>query len=219
MVDRTHLPDEAAAPTAVTGPQRVRVQDREPVRLVFLCRANRCRSPLAEHLMRQHATKRGFGVVVGSMGFLPAGFSTPDTGVRAAAEYGLDLSEHRSRALDRAELDQADLILALARPEARDLVAEHPGLWPKVYTLKQFAAHTAAQPPAPGTDFAAWVRAAGQARSRSVLLGANTDDDVADPMGKPLRVWRRTLMLLDELLAAVLADCAAALPTTESRDR
>lgn len=192
--------------------------DRVPV-FVFVCRANRCRSPLAEHLTRHQAEQRGLGVVVRSMGFLPSGFATPPQGVRAAAERGLDLAGHSSQQLHPPDLEQADVIVALAKAEARDLVAQMPQLWSKVFTLKQFLAHTAAQPVSAGADFATWVTGLGEARDRSVLLGHDPDDDVADPMGKSIRVWRRTVRELDDLTSDMLSSCAAALPAAIPTER
>lgn len=221
MVHRTHAPPEDfAAPKSVApGSAAHRHKRRGEVGVVFVCRANRCRSPLAEHLTRQHAQQQGLALAVNSMGFLPSGFPTPPAGIRAADEHGLDLSAHRSRQLEHRELEEADVILALARAEARDLVAQEPQLWPKVFTLKQFLAHTAAQAAPAGADFATWVSAMGQARKRSILLGEHPDDDVADPMGKSIRVWRRTVRELDELTGRLLSSCAHLIPVTESTGR
>lgn len=183
--------------------------------IAFVCRANRCRSPLAEHLTRLRAEQQGLAVVVTSMGFLPSGLPVPAAGVRAAAEYGVDLSQHSSRQLDLGYLEEADVVLALSRAAARDLVAQDAALWPKVYTLKQFAAQAAARPAAPGADFPVWVRQLGETRQRSVLLGDSTDDDVADPMGRPPRVWRRTIEEIDGLIDQVLSSSAQALPVSQ----
>ncbi|WP_258934095.1 hypothetical protein [Nesterenkonia pannonica] len=54
--------------------------------LIFLCRANRCRSPLAEHLTRDKAYRLGLGVTVSSAGLLRPGELTPQVGIRAAAQ-------------------------------------------------------------------------------------------------------------------------------------
>lgn len=186
--------------------------------IVFVCRANRCRSPLAERLTQLRAAERGLTITTSSMGFLAAGFRTPAVGVRAAAEYGLNLSDHRSRQLDLDRLLRADLILTSARAEARDLVAVNPKLWPRVFTLKQFPSHVSAHPMIAGEDFASWIAASGDLRRRSVLLGDSVEDDVADPMGRPLRIWRKTLQELDTIVERVLFTCARGLSMSKALD-
>lgn len=54
-------------------------------RVLFICTANRCRSPLAEQLMRRALQRLQVDALVASAGFLPGGFATPSVGVRVAA--------------------------------------------------------------------------------------------------------------------------------------
>lgn len=187
---------------------------RAPV-LIVVCRANQCRSPLAEKLLRRSAEQHGVALQISSMGFLPAGQATPAPGIRAAAERGLDLSGHRSCQLDPQELAQSDLILASARAEARDLVAALPELWPRVHTYKQFVRWARDHPAPAGTDFATWADRADHGRARTVLLGSSAQDDLADPVGRSLRAWRRTMQELEVLAEQLLDSSRGALPRAE----
>ena len=64
-------------------------------RIIFICQGNICRSPFAAALLRARLCDRR--VSIGSAGTLPQpGRATPIFGVEAAAEYGVDLSSHRS---------------------------------------------------------------------------------------------------------------------------
>ncbi len=64
--------------------------------VLILCTGNSCRSHMAEGFLRQ---AMGELVDVRSAGSKPAGFVHP-VAVRAMAEVGIDLSEHRSKHLD-----------------------------------------------------------------------------------------------------------------------
>ena len=67
-------------------------------RVSFICTANRARSPFAAALLRRQL--RDLPVVVESFGVLEQGGAPALPGaVRAAAAFGIDLSDHRARAL------------------------------------------------------------------------------------------------------------------------
>ncbi|TLP97045.1 hypothetical protein FEF26_08045 [Nesterenkonia salmonea] len=205
------MPQDHTAPQSGAEPQR----NSDEISMIFVCRANRCRSPLAEHIARHRASQWGLAVSTSSMGFLASGAPTPPAGVQAAAEQDIDLSRHLSQQLDPEQLRDADVILASGRAEARDLVAKMPELWPRVFTLKQFDAQLGADPISSEEGFSSWVLRSGESRSRNVLLGSSSRDDIADPVGRPPRIWRRTIRELDELIRSVLGRSAGAIPRAE----
>ncbi|MEZ4414758.1 MAG: low molecular weight protein arginine phosphatase [Gemmatimonadota bacterium] len=88
---------------------------REPFRIVFVCTGNTCRSPMAEAIARDRLARRGWThVEVTSAGtFGAAGAPAADDAIEVAREHGMDLTGHRSRALDAGELARADLILGM----------------------------------------------------------------------------------------------------------
>ena len=147
--------------------------------LLFVCTANMCRSPLAAAMMRR-AVASDRTVEVASAGRLPGGNRVPETGIRVGAERGLDLREHVSTQLEPALLGTADVVLTMTREQARDLVAEDVELWPRVFTVKQFARWLAENPvPAEGLS-AAWLSEQASARRGLELIGADDADDVRD---------------------------------------
>lgn len=159
-----------------------------PAALLFVCTANMCRSPLAAALARRALA--GAAVDIDSAGMLPGGRPVPDTGQKVAAAHGLDLRAHRSAELDSALLERADVVLTMTRAQARELVVQQPELWPRVFTVKQFARWLPMHRPHADGVSRAWLVAAAAHRAPGELLGEDPDDDTQDPMGRSARVWR-----------------------------
>lgn len=84
--------------------------------VLFVCTGNICRSPLAEALLRRVATERGLEVEVSSAGTGAWDNAPASEGAYLVAfEKGLDLSSHRARLLTREVVQEADLVLTMAR--------------------------------------------------------------------------------------------------------
>jgi protein-tyrosine-phosphatase len=85
--------------------------------VLLVCTGNICRSPLAEALLVRALQTRGVeGVAVGSAGTGAwDGAPASEGAYLVGLERGLDLSGHRARLLTRELVDQADLILTMAR--------------------------------------------------------------------------------------------------------
>lgn len=162
-------------------------------RILFVCTANRCRSPLAEHLMRRTLHAAGMDALVASAGLLPGGTPTPPSGVRVAAANGLDLRSHRSVRVGSRLIEASDVILTMTREHAREVVALSPEAWPRAYPLKQFTdllKHVTLPRRAFFRDATAAV---GDGRTRKEILGNPDFDAVIDPMGKPAPVWQAVI--------------------------
>ncbi len=164
-----------------------------PPRLLFICTANRCRSPLAEHLMRRALQKLGVNGLVTSAGFLRGGFATPSVGVRVAATEGLDLTRHLSVQVGARLVEVSDLILTMTREHAREIVALAPDAWPRVYPLKQFTALLGSVDLPRRADFRDAAEMVGEARRVNSILGNPGQDAVEDPMGRPAQVWESVM--------------------------
>lgn len=85
------------------------------MKLLFVCSGNTCRSPMAEAIARRVAAERAVrDVDVSSAGTSAMdGAPVSDGALLVAMEHGLDLGTHRSRALTRAVLEDADLVLVM----------------------------------------------------------------------------------------------------------
>jgi len=85
--------------------------------VLFVCTGNICRSPLAEALLRQALAERSVdGIAVSSAGTGAwDGAPASEGAYLVGVESGLDLSSHRARLLTRDLVQDADLILTMAR--------------------------------------------------------------------------------------------------------
>ncbi len=101
-------------------------------RVVFVCTGNILRSPYAE------ARGASLGARVMSFGLAGReGDRTPQPAVRVGIERGVDLSEHRSRALTAVKPTPSDLI-AVMEPRHAELVALQLSARTQIVLLGQF---------------------------------------------------------------------------------
>lgn len=183
-----------------------------PVRLLVVCTANQCRSPLGEVIARADLERRGVRAEVASAGFLPGGSPAAEGSVLAASRRGLDLSAHVSRRLEPELLESADVVLAMEGAHVMRVVGDWPDRAGHVLTVEGAAAAARlGVPGAPldGPALRAWAVAA-QPRVLGRVL--DTADDVPDPMHGPARAYRRTADLLADRLT-VLFDAWFGRPT------
>ena len=98
-----------------------------PIRVVFVCLGNICRSPLAEGAFRQHVERAGLSPAfqidsAGTAGY-HAGEPPDSRSVTEARRQGVDISRQRSRKLVAADLDAFDHVLAMDRANLRNIQA------------------------------------------------------------------------------------------------
>lgn len=150
---------EEGAPAPVSKP---------PLRVLFVCTANICRSAWLEQ------AARGLGAAgiefssAGTHGFDAHPMDTVMSGTLDAADDGF-----RSRRLTREIIEQADLVLTAERSHRAFVLEEHPQALRKVFTLGQFARAAEAAPDLRGRDL---VAAAGERRTAPL-----PEDDIDDP--------------------------------------
>ena len=118
--------------------REARTGDAGPIRsILYVCRGNIIRSPMAASLMRRCLADLGRnGVVVSSAG-LYAGRGLPaDPRARAVARsFGFSLDDHRARRLTAGMVGQADLIVALDSLIEAELRGRHPRAGRKITRL------------------------------------------------------------------------------------
>lgn len=160
-------------------------------RVLHVCTGNICRSPMAEHLMRDGLARRGVtGVEVSSAGTRAlvdqpvqehAGAELARRGVRADA--------FRARLLTEELVAAADLVLTATRAHRAAAVTLVPRAAGRTFTLRELdrlltRVDPADLPADPAQRPAALVRAAAAQRGL-VRADRPEDDDVADPYGGP----------------------------------
>lgn len=170
-----------------------------PLQLLTVCTGNICRSPVAERALQRQLRASGVPAVVRSAG-THGGLRNDSTMVRAAREAGHDLSGHVSRPIDRRELEQAQLVIAMDRGHIERIVPDAPNVWPRIFTLAELVRRASALPA--GTrvgTFDEWVQLIGDGRTTDEIFDAPATDDVADPHGHPVGKHRAAVERIDEL--------------------
>ena len=187
--------------------------DRDNFRILFVCHANLCRSPLAEGLSR-----RLFGETFGDSSVLAASAGTHafpgspmhGSSARVLTECGVAPGAFVSRTVDPAMLNASDLVLAAAREQRAACVTLAPATVGRTFTLRQFARFAAAVPgdwqPDPGSGaerMHALVDAVRRTRHRAPA-GSAADDDLVDPVGQPIDAFRTCAVDVWQALSAMV---------------
>lgn len=180
----------------------------EPLRILVVCTANVCRSPMAAHFLTAAAAEAGLEVEVTSSGFLLGDQSASDEVLTVMRERGVDLSSHRSRLSTPAMVADADLVLTMERRHARDLVLMAPEHSRRIHTLGG-AVELLEAAQTKGLSPVERLAGIGEGRSTAALLG-DGDDEVVDPYGRGRKENRSTATILEglgtRLIDALLTD-------------
>ena len=171
----------------------------EPRRVLFVCTANRCRSPAAEHLAARRVGEDR--ALFRSAGFLDTGQPCPPRLVEALAERGVDVARHRSHQLDPDTLAAAELVLTMEGEHVQRVVTAHRPAYARTFPLREAAAvvQRAGSGRVGIEDFVTLAN-----RDRSPVAYLSTCWDVEDPYGGRLAGYRRAVAEIDELLEIVL---------------
>ena len=191
--------------------------------IVTVCTGNICRSPLAEHLLRQgleswkvvDVSSAGTGALVGQ--------PMTDQTIAIAHEHGApDPEQHRARALVVDYLRDANLVIALTRAHRAEIVAMLPRGSRRTFTLRELARLLAAVAPAdlaavaalPADDivgrFAELIDAAAALRGYVLPPEDELDDDVVDPYRRSDDVYRQSADQLVPAVETILSSFATA---------
>lgn len=109
-----------------------------PRSFLFVCKGNICRSPFAEALARRHIPG-GAGIACRSAGIIVGQpESCPRETLAAAERFGIDLSGHRSRRIDRGLVDGADMVFAMEVWQLNRLRKIFPHHMQKMFLLPLF---------------------------------------------------------------------------------
>jgi protein-tyrosine-phosphatase len=171
-------------------------------RILVLCTANQCRSPMAEGILADLLARRGVEAVVDSAGLLPGGAPAAPHTVELLGERGIDLSEHRSRSIHdpAVRLGATDLLVTMERKHVREAVVAEPALRHRSFTLVDLVRRSQlTSPRRRGESVGAWAERVGEGRSAVHYLGTG-DDEIADPIGRSRAHYNDTAKQLDFFL-------------------
>jgi protein-tyrosine phosphatase len=111
--------------------------------ILFVCRGNTCRSPLAEGLLRHLLREAGQGseFVIASAGtrVRDIGGASDPRALAIAGTRGIDISDLRSRQALADDVASYDLILTMDEATRLDLLALAPGATHKIHLFLDFA--------------------------------------------------------------------------------
>lgn len=174
-----------------------------PINVLVVCTGNTCRSPIAEAVLQAKLDTRGRSAVVRSAGTLPWRGPASEGARAAAEEFGLDLSGHRSQRLTGELVADADLILGMTRSHVWTVVNHAPDAAARAFLIGELA-RLGARVGARQLDepVRAWAGRVAALRPDPRVPG-QSQDEVADPAGEPVAVYRATLVRLDEELERV----------------
>jgi len=168
--------------------------------LLFVCRGNLCRSPMAEILTRHTVA----GVVVSAGTHAVDGRTMHPKAMRVLAEAGIDPSSFRSRKLTSGLVAGSELTLTATRQQRAECVRLDPRQMGRVFTLRQFARLVDATDLRGSTTVDGVLEAVTAVRGDIQPVPA-TDDEVADPVHGTVADMRACLRLIQDSLRSVLA--------------
>lgn len=181
----------------MSGVEQARARHDDPIRVLFVCTANICRSPYLELRARQLLGPAS-GVEVSSAG--THGFDASpvsDTMAEEFTRHGTDVGGFRSRTASGELVDAADLVLTAEASHRTRLLADRPAAGRKIFTLGQFVAGVrAVDPSLHGRELLEALQ--------SRRLPASPDHDIDDPYRRGPEAARRAAVTMEGLLEVVV---------------
>jgi protein-tyrosine phosphatase len=166
------------------------------IKVLVMCTANRCRSPIVEGLLRARIDPGC--VAVSSAGFLESG-RPAESGVLGVLDpMGIDMHDHRSRSVDRDLLDHSDLVITMEVAHLMSISELSMEAYRRSFTLLELDRAWQAFDSEPFDSLAASLHAIASTRKASALLAEQRLLDVPDPMGQRQSSFDRTAALVAE---------------------
>jgi len=121
---------------------RLKRERRETKKVLFICTANVCRSPMAERIFAQELAKSDLDQKIHTHS---AGLSAMDgdkasqNSIDACQELGLDITGHRSAGLTRTTLEEASVIFCMTESHRAliNMYFELPQGYP-IFLMREF---------------------------------------------------------------------------------
>lgn len=140
-------------------------------KILFVCTANRCRSPMAERLFKTILHSRGLSLEdwqVTSAGTWAEDGIPPDEKLVATMDaFNIDVRDHRSRMLNATIIAEQDLVLVMEDHHKEALCIEFPKHCDRVFLVSE-------------------------------MIGKHFE--ISDPFSGPLKAYQRTAEQLAQIL-------------------
>lgn len=108
-------------------------------RILFVCTANICRSPMADYYLKDKIEKDGLKYDVRSAGFLGGGFQISENSKAILAEDGMNAADHISTQLNDDVVRRSWLILTMTEKHKEMLIENFPNAAKKTFTISEYA--------------------------------------------------------------------------------
>ncbi|MDD4100359.1 MAG: Sua5/YciO/YrdC/YwlC family protein [Candidatus Cloacimonetes bacterium] len=106
--------------------------------VMFVCTANICRSPIAEHLFRRMVHSAGLSISVDSSGLLDGGHMISISSMQLLVESGIkEASEHVSKRITPQMVSASRLVLTMEERQRDFLQKQNPDSASKIMTLNE----------------------------------------------------------------------------------
>ena len=109
-------------------------------RILFVCTANICRSPMAQALFNAQAAKRN---EAGAWSARSAGTWAAENqaasghAVTVMAQRGLKIQSHRAHQVDGTSMEEADVVVVMTRNHRDALMSEFPAQRKKIHLMSE----------------------------------------------------------------------------------
>jgi protein-tyrosine phosphatase len=158
---------------------------------------------MAAAILQQRLAEQGVDAHVTSAGTRPWSQGATDDAVMVMREHGLEISAHENRQLTRELVEEADLVLGMTRDHVSIANARSPDARRRTFLVGELARLGAdVGPRREAESVSTWVERAAAARPHRLPLG-RAMDEIADPAGQPIDVYRRTAAELDDRLTEI----------------
>lgn len=109
-------------------------------KILFVCTANICRSPMAEVILKEKLRNSGnTDISISSAGLMDMkGGRARDEAIEIIRNIGVDISHHRSRHLTDNMIKEADMVIVMEASHRDKILGKYPEISNKVFLLSRF---------------------------------------------------------------------------------
>jgi protein-tyrosine-phosphatase len=167
---------------------------------------------MAAAMLRQRLAAYGTYARVSSAGTRPWSAGATEDAIVVMREYGLDISGHENCPVRLELVEQANLVLGMTRQHVNYVTARWPDVAERTFLVGELARLGGQTGPrATSESVSQWAERVSAARPPLRPLGRAVDE-IDDPVGLPISVYRQTAAVLDKWLTEIAA-LLAGVPT------